>query len=234
MLKIIYKILTIFLLLLVLGGAVAFMLYPKYPSIVTTYQNIKGDRIIFNTTLSFVTTILPPNQAAIIEDISSEGAMEHIDPEEIKKLKNEGKILFNMEEQNTMLTVQSAGIKGDVVDNETPFGMEEGFWHFPLSSAPGMQGNTVIIAHRFKYIPPRPDTFFNLDKVKVGDKIIIDQTDGTYRYTVIETKVVEKDDRTVLANTTDYRITLITCTPLWTSDKRLVVIGKLDRIYGNI
>lgn len=83
-------------------------------------------------------------------------------------------------------------------------------------------------------MPPNTNTFFNLDKARVGDKIVINQKDGSYRYTVTEKKVVEKNDRSVLLNTNDYRLTLITCTPLWTSDQRLVVIGKLDKVYGSI
>jgi sortase A len=139
-----------------------------------------------------------------------------------------------MEEYKTVLSIDSADIKGKVVDGETSEQMERGFWHFPLSSQPGKRGNTVIIAHRFLYLPPRTDTFFSLDKVQIGDKITVTQKDGTYNYTVIERKVVAKTDRDVLAPTNDYRITLITCTPLWTSDRRLVVVGKLDKIYGNI
>jgi len=234
LLKIFAKILTVILFLSVIAGILFFIIYPKYPEIKNEINQLEVYRLSHNTTLSLFTRILPPNQDIFIEDVSQEGSMEHLSQDDLIRLKNEGKILFNMEKQKTSIYIPSVDIRGAVVDDETPFGMERGFWHFPLSGEVGKQGNTVIIAHRFKYLPPRTDTFFNLDRVKVGDKIIVNQKDGSYRYTVLETKVVEKNDRNVLLQTKDYRITLITCTPLWTADQRLVVVGKLDKVYGSI
>ena len=83
-------------------------------------------------------------------------------------------------------------------------------------------------------MPPATDTFFNLDKVKIGDKVYIEQNGEKISFTVTETKIVEKTDRNILTQTDDYRITIVTCHPLWTDDQRLVVIAKLDKIYRNI
>lgn len=228
------KLTAVLLLLSVVLGAAFFILYPNFSDIKITIRSYKAERIARNTTLQFLTKLSPPNLAAVEQDLQSPKNLEHVSTEQLIKLQNEGKVLFNMEEYDTQLEIDSADIKGKVVDSETAHGMDRGFWHFPLSSQPGQRGNTVIIAHRFLYLPPRTDTFFSLDKVQVGDRITITQKDGIYNYTVIQTKVVEKTDRTVLAPTSDYRITLITCTPLWTSNQRLVVVGKLDKIYGNI
>ncbi len=81
--------------------------------------------------------------------------------------------------------------------------------------------------------PNKGYSFFNLDKVKVGDKIEVVQNDNQFTYIVTETKVVEKNDISVLQDYSDYRITLITCSPLWTSKQRLVIVGKLDKLYKN-
>ena len=70
-------------------------------------------------------------------------------------------------------------------------------------------------------------------KIKVGDKIEVIQSDNKFTYVVTETKVVEKNDISVLQDYSDYRITLITCSPLWTSKQRLVIVGKLDKLYKN-
>jgi sortase A len=233
-LKLIQKTTSILLLLLVLGAIVFFIGYPYYSDIAIQAKEFNVERISHNTTLRFLTTLSAPNQAAIEEDITQSNSLEFIDPNELIKLQNEGEVLFNMEKEDTRLLVNSANILGDVVDGETAIEMERGFWHFPLSSRPGERGNTVIIAHRFLHLPPRTDTFFNLDKIRVGDKIVVEQKGGIYNYTVVESKVVEKNNRDVIAQTNDYRITLITCTPLWTSDQRLIVVAKLDKIYGNI
>ncbi|MBI2356528.1 sortase [Candidatus Dojkabacteria bacterium] len=234
MLRFLSKLASFILLLSVIAGATFFIVYPHYPEIKATVDSLNSKRLANNITLQLMTYISPADQAAIIKDLEAPQALEHISTDELIRLKNEGKILFNMEKANTSLYIPSASINGKVVDDESVYGMERGFWHFPLSSQPGKRGNTVIIAHRFLHLPPRTDTFFNLDKVKVGDKVIIEQKDATYRYTVVSTKVVEKTDRSILENYNDYRITLVTCTPLWTSNQRLVVIGKLDKIYGSI
>jgi LPXTG-site transpeptidase (sortase) family protein len=233
-LKFAQKLTAVLLLLSVLAGATFFIIYPNLSDIKIAIRSYKAERIARNTTLQLLTRLSPPNLAAVEEDVRSSKSLEHVSTEELIKLKNEGKILFNMEKSNTVLQIDSADIKGKVVDDETALGMDRGFWHFPLSSQPGKRGNTVIIAHRFLYLPPRTDTFFSLDKVQIGDSITVTQDGGTYNYTVIERKIVEKTNRDVLTPTSDYRITLITCTPLWTSDRRLVVVGKLDKIYGNI
>ena len=112
--------------------------------------------------------------------------------------------------------------------------MDSGFWHFPISKYPGQKGNAVIIGHRFLNLPPAKDTFFNLDKVKIGDEIVLKHDEGEWKYIVTEIKIVDENDISVVKDTDDYRLTLITCTPLWTSEKRLVVIAKLDKLYQKV
>jgi sortase A len=122
-------------------------------------------------------------------------------------------------------------VEGNIFQGRDSNTMDRGFWHFPTSAYPGQQGNSVIIAHRYLYLPPAKNTFFNLDKVKKGDNIVVEQEGNKYTYIVSEVKVVEKNDISVLQDTTEHQITLITCTPLWTSHQRLAVIAKLDKLY---
>jgi len=83
-------------------------------------------------------------------------------------------------------------------------------------------------------IPPKKDTFFNLDKVDIGDRIHITSDLGEYNYIVLEKKEVEPNDISIIQDTDDYTLTLVTCTPLWTSQKRLVVVAKLDKLYKKV
>ncbi|MFC1612923.1 sortase [Patescibacteria group bacterium] len=101
-----------------------------------------------------------------------------------------------------------------------------GAWLLPMSSSPDIGGNTIIAAHRYLYKPPSPKTFWDLDKLAVGDEFEITWAGEVYSYTVIETKIVEPDDVSILYNTAKPRATLFTCTPIYTSKKRLVVVGK--------
>jgi sortase A len=148
---------------------------------------------------------------------------EPISPEE----QNSGEVKTNYEEQQTILTIPSADIEIPIVEGETEETMLEGAWHFPKSAPLNSTGNTVIFAHRFHKVPPAKDTFYNLDKVKVGDQIIItNKNDETFKYKVTENKVIAKNDRSILDPTEQEVLTLVTCTPLWTAKKRLIVTAK--------
>lgn len=139
-----------------------------------------------------------------------------------------------LEETNTLISIQNLNIEGPILQGESPLRMDDGFWHFPTSSLPGERGNVVIIGHRFMYLPPNKNTFFNLEDSKIGDEIEISSDIGAYTYIVVETRVIEPNELSVLEETDDYRLTLITCTPLWTSEKRLVIIAKLDKLYKKV
>lgn len=96
-----------------------------------------------------------------------------------------------------------------------------GTWHRPASSDPSKGGNTVIIGHRFTY--RGSSVFYNLDKLKVGDPIIVYWQGREYDYKVIETKTVPPNTPEIEKQTDDTRLTLYTCTPLVTAKNRLVV-----------
>lgn len=99
--------------------------------------------------------------------------------------------------------------------------LEKGLWHRPASSNPGEGGNTVIAGHRFTYRGAA--VFYHLDKVEVGDKVIVYWGGKKYQYEVVRSYVVTPSDPTVEAATDTPRLTLYTCTPLWTSKNRLVI-----------
>ena len=132
------------------------------------------------------------------------------------------------------ILIDNINIEGKVLQGESSLTMDKGFWHFPISAFPGEKGNMVTIGHRFMNLPPNRDSFFNLDQTKIGEKIVISHQEGVYTYIVVDKKEVEPNDLSVVQETEDYRLTLITCTPLWTSQKRLVIIAKLDKLYKKV
>lgn len=101
-----------------------------------------------------------------------------------------------------------------------------GAWHLAYTSSPDKGGNTVITAHRYKYRPPSKETFYLLDKLAVGDTFAINWQELEYNYQVTETKVVNPTDIYVLNPTSNPQVTLITCTPLFTTKQRLVVVAQ--------
>ena len=103
--------------------------------------------------------------------------------------------------------------------------LKKGAWHLPFSATPDQGGNTVIAGHRFTYTESQ-SVFYHLDKLQIGDEIGV-QWDGTmYLYKVATTKVVPSTATSVQESTSDTRLTLYTCTPLWNPTDRLVVIAK--------
>lgn len=112
-----------------------------------------------------------------------------------------------------------------ILEGPNIYTANKGIWRLPQSSTPEKGGNTVLIGHRFLY-SRNPAVFYNLDKLKTGDVIGVYWGNQKYRYQVNEIKVVSPKQTEVEAPTDDARLTLYTCTPLWTSKERLVVIAK--------
>lgn len=111
--------------------------------------------------------------------------------------------------------------------------LKNGVVHYPGTSAPGQGGNTVITGHS-SYFPwdsgRFKDVFALLHDVVPGDNIVVFYRQNKYVYEVSEIKIVMPHDIEILKPTPDERLTLITCTPIGTNLKRLIVIGGLTSI----
>lgn len=97
---------------------------------------------------------------------------------------------------------------------------------FPGSPLPGQLGNVAIAGHRTTYGAP----FEDLDKIVVGDEIVFDTPTGTRTYRVHkEPYNVFPSNVEVVATKDPMRatVTLVTCTPKYTSWKRLIVEAEL-------
>jgi len=126
------------------------------------------------------------------------------------------------------LIITKIGVNAPIVESKNEqYGLSKGAWHIPESSTPDKGGNTVLTGHRFKYLPPNNLTFYLLDKLEIGDVISVIWQDKEYYYRVKETKVVPDTELSVLDPSDEPIITLFTCTPLYSTEKRLVVIGGL-------
>lgn len=104
--------------------------------------------------------------------------------------------------------------------------LEQGTWLRPKTPTPPNGGNTVIVGHRFSYNPGIDQPFYHLDKLDIGDKIVIAWEGKVYTYEVSEIRVVNKTQTEVEAPTTERQLTLYTCTPLWNPVNRLVIVAK--------
>lgn len=233
--KILKKItITLLLILLVLTPVLFFIIYPNYNDILLTLNSFNTYNLAKETSVRVLTQISPPKekyQEQVLGYTSIEESLADAD------INLEEKILENL---NTTLKIETLNIQDKILQGKSSLRMNDGFWHFPTSVFPGEKGNVVVIGHRFLHLPPRKDTLFNLEDIKIGEKIIISQTEentgqtNSLTYIVVEIKEVQPNDVSVIQEAQDYRLTLITCTPLWTSEKRLVVIAKLDKLYKRV
>ena len=93
-------------------------------------------------------------------------------------------------------------------------------------SGPGENGVFALAAHRVGAGGP----FRHLDRVEIGDRIVVESGSKKFNYRIISNITVDPTDTSVLNGPKDdSRIVLITCTPLDTFAKRIVVTGQLIR-----
>ncbi len=112
--------------------------------------------------------------------------------------------------------VVKEGVSSSILD--TSVGM------FKDCAMPGEIGNFAIAGHR-NYTSNK--FFSNLDKVSIGDELLMQSSDKQYKYLVDSIDVVEPSQIEVLDSSNKKEITLITCTPKYVGSHRLVVKGEL-------
>jgi sortase A len=97
--------------------------------------------------------------------------------------------------------------------------------HLPDTPLPWQEGNASFAGHR--------DTFFRaLRDLRVGDRIEIATTRGTFRYRVMRTLIVDPGDVSVLQPFDGTRLTLITCYPfsyLGDAPQRFIVQAEREQ-----
>ena len=113
--------------------------------------------------------------------------------------------------------------------------MERGaWWRKPENGNPKDGGNFVLSAHRFIMgLTPqqtlRKSPFYNIDKLTVGDEIIIDYNGVRYNYIISEKQSVKPDAVGIEQRTDQPQLTLYSCTLGGANDGRDVIIAKLKK-----
>jgi sortase A len=133
------------------------------------------------------------------------------------------------------LTIHSIGIyNAPVFDSDSQWALATGVAHVPQTSLPWSQSaqrNVYLAGHRMGFRGTWSRMiFYNLDKLREGDRIVLkDRTGRTYEYRVSETFLAAPDDSWVMGQVRGRdMLTLQTCTPIPTFQKRLIV--RADRV----
>ncbi|MEK7524378.1 MAG: sortase [Patescibacteria group bacterium] len=120
--------------------------------------------------------------------------------------------------------------KWEQLESDIQKSLQNGVIHYPGTALPGDNGNVVLTGHSSYYAwdPGRfKDVFALLHDVRKDDKIVMYFGQKKYIYQVTDIKVVLPQNVNVLGPTASEQLTLITCTPIGTNLKRLIVTAKL-------
>jgi sortase A len=115
-----------------------------------------------------------------------------------------------------------------VVEGVDPETLKRGPGHYPDTALPGQPGNVAIAGHRTTYGAP----FYHLDQLRPGDEVHVrDRNTRTWVYEVTETRVVLPSETWVVGpdplDSATPTLTLTTCEPRFSAEKRLVVFASL-------
>ena len=123
----------------------------------------------------------------------------------------------------TRVSIPKINLDLIVVEGTNHKALRAGPGHLQNTPLPGEPGNAVISAHR--------DTFFrHIYELAKGDEIQIRRDGHNYTFQVMARKSWKPDDMSVVRNTRDSRLTLITCYPTYyigPAPQRLIVTAKL-------
>lgn len=133
--------------------------------------------------------------------------------------------LIPVPRDRNILVIPQIGVDAEILEGSSASVLNRGLWRRPRTGTPEKGGNTVITGHRFLYTNG-PNTFYALDKMRIGDRFLIFWNGEEYDYEVEDIRTVTSDRVEIERNTKDDIVTLYTCTPLWTSKNRLVVRAK--------
>jgi sortase A len=128
------------------------------------------------------------------------------------------------------LTIEAIGIyDAPVFDSDGRWALAKGVAHHPQTSlpwSPTAQWNVYLAGHRMGYRGTWSRMiFYNLHKLMRGDEILLKDRAGTpYRYRVSEVFITDPKDVWVMGQVRGRdMVTLQTCTPIPTFQKRLIV-----------
>ena len=123
----------------------------------------------------------------------------------------------------TRLVVTKLGLDWPIVEGDDWEALKRGVGHHIGSANPGERGNLVLSGHDDVF----GEVFKDLDQLLTNDLIVVYAGGHAFHYAVRARRVVSPTDLSVLDQTREPVVTLITCAPYRIDTQRLVVIAQL-------
>lgn len=153
----------------------------------------------------------------ILEQVINEEKEELTEEEQEQKLES-----INGYKPIALMEIPSINLSQGIVEGISDASLQYYLGHFESSVGPGEKGNFSIAGHR---VSDYSEAFVNLYKAEIGDEIIVKANKKEYIYKITESFIVSPTDISVLENTDNATITLVTCTV--GAKERLIVKGDL-------
>lgn len=158
-----------------------------------------------------------------------------INPQSIAKIeppKEQGGEISRKYDDNTLYIEKigvKAPIKWDTTSSEINDSLERGLVHIVNTGKPGENRNIFITGHSSNYWWKAGDynsVFALLPELKENDEIYLTYKGQIKKFKVSETIELKKKEVSSYVNSSEEKLTLMTCYPVGTNLKRFLVIAK--------
>lgn len=126
-------------------------------------------------------------------------------------------------ESPTRLVIPAIGVDWPIVPGDGWEELKRGVGHHIGSANPGERGNMILSGHNDVF----GEVFKDLEALKNGDKVEVYAGGRLFTYEVRAKRIVLPNELSVLQQTREPIVTLITCHPYRVDTHRLVVIAQL-------
>ncbi|SRR6266498_2242969 len=127
-------------------------------------------------------------------------------------------------EQAIRIQIPAINVDAPVVQGDGWEQLNKGVAQHIGTPNPGEEGNIVLSGHNDVY----GEVFRYLDRLNPGDTVVLFTTQRRYNYIISETQMVEPTAVEVMSQTSDARVTLISCHPYLVDIHRIVVFAVLQ------
>ena len=125
------------------------------------------------------------------------------------------------------MRIPKIGVNVIVVEGITLERLAYGPGHYPSTPNFGEKGAVGVAGHRTGWGAP----FFNVDRLRPGDQVIVETGKATYTYRMTTSRVVSPGHSEVLdgnpGSRAEFQLVLTTCTPKFTARDRLILFFDL-------
>ena len=122
------------------------------------------------------------------------------------------------------IEIPTLGVTKPLLEGVSLTVLDHGPGHWPGTALPGHVGNVVIGGHRTSHDRP----FRNIDRLVIGDDVILSTSEGRFVYKVTSTEIVTPDAIRIIDQTAAFTATLFACHPVGSTRERFVVHLELS------